>query len=211
MKTRVYYIINYITLYRIITAPIMVWLIFTGNVGLFSILLPISFFTDLIDGPLARKYKVTSVFGSKLDSIGDDLTILAGIIGVFVFRKSFIEDNKIIVWTLLLLLIIQNLAALLKYRKITSFHTYLAKAAAIFQGTFLIFFFLLPEPIYPLFYIASFISILDLTEEIVLVLILKKWESDVRGIYWVVIRSKYKYDSQKKLINKTMKNAGNII
>ncbi|MFZ1306482.1 MAG: CDP-alcohol phosphatidyltransferase family protein, partial [Ferruginibacter sp.] len=63
MKTakhkRAWYIINGITVYRIIAAPFLLILLFTGKVDIFKWLLALSFFTDLIDGFLARKFKVT--------------------------------------------------------------------------------------------------------------------------------------------------------
>ena len=128
-KNRNYYIINGITMYRLVAAPVMVVLIFTGYFDIFKWLLPVSFFTDLIDGALARKFRVTSVFGSKLDSIGDDLTMLCGIIGAFVFKSEFISSQKIMVGILIALVVLQNAVALIRYRKMTSFHTYLANGA----------------------------------------------------------------------------------
>jgi len=103
--------------------------------------LAISFFTDLIDGFLARKFKITSILGSRLDSIGDDLTVLSGIIGLFAFRFSFLKEEVWAMSLLLALFVAQNILAFIKYKKITSFHTYLAKTAAIFQGIFLILIF----------------------------------------------------------------------
>ena len=75
-----------------------------------------------------------------------------------------------------------------KYGKVSNFHTYLAKAAAVFQGIFLILIFFLPEPPLALFYAAVIITIIDLIEEIILVLILPKWEVNVKGIFWVMKR-----------------------
>ena len=186
MQKLSYKIINGVTAYRVIAAPVMLLLIFTGNEGPFKWLLPISFFTDLIDGYLARKYKVTSIFGARLDSIGDDLTVLTAIAGLFAFRFAFIRNEVLVIGILLALLVIQNLLALIRYRKISSFHTYLAKIAAIFQGVFLILAFFLPKPINMLFYAASFITILDLTEEIILVCVLPKWEANIKWLYWVL-------------------------
>jgi CDP-diacylglycerol--glycerol-3-phosphate 3-phosphatidyltransferase len=159
--------------------------IFTGRQQLFSIFLAVSFFTDLIDGFLARRFKVTSIFGAKLDSIADDLTILSSIIAALVFKMSFLSENFFIVGLLLVLYIFQNAAALIKYHKITSFHTYSAKAAALFQGLFFILLFLLEKPIYPLFCAASVITMIDLLEESILVFILPKWKANVKGIYWL--------------------------
>lgn len=185
-----YYFVNAITLYRLVAAPVMIFFIFQGNFDLFKWLLPVSFFTDLVDGTLARKFKVSSIFGSMLDSIADDLTIVAAIIGAFVFKFDFIRNNFIIVIIMIVLLILQNIYALVKYKKLSSFHTYIAKIAAVLQGLFLILLFLLPQPLIWLFYAAAFVTILDLLEEIILVKILRIWEINVKGIYWVYKRKR---------------------
>ncbi|MCX6274402.1 MAG: CDP-alcohol phosphatidyltransferase family protein [Bacteroidetes bacterium] len=181
-----YYIITGITIYRLVAAPVLMILIFTGNIVLFSCLLPISFFSDFIDGYLARKFKVTSIIGTKLDSIGDDLTVLAALVGLFVLKSEFVKEEKIFFLTLLALYVFQNIAAYIRYHKMTGFHTYVAKAAAILQGVFLILIFILPKPIYILFYSAAVATAIDLVEEIILVFLLPKWEANVKGIYWVV-------------------------
>ena len=184
--SKAWYIINGITLYRIVAAPLLLILIFTGRYDIFKWLLGVSFFTDLIDGFLARKYKVTSVLGTKLDSIGDDLTVLVGVIGLFATRMEFIKEQKFIFILLLLLFLAQVIYAFIRYRKMTSFHTYLAKTAALLQGAFLILSFFTAEPNLILFYAAATITILELIEEIILVKLLRHWETNVKGIYWVL-------------------------
>lgn len=190
MNKRNSYIINGITWYRIIAAPVLLVLIFTKHVDLFKWLLAFSFFTDLIDGFLARKYKVVSIHGSRLDSIGDDLTVLVAVIGLFVFKTEFVLKVLIPLLILFFIFIFQMVYALLRYRKISSFHTYLAKMAAILQGIFFILIFILPEPIFFLFYTATVITGIELLEEIVLVALLPKWEANVKGLFWVLKRKK---------------------
>jgi CDP-diacylglycerol--glycerol-3-phosphate 3-phosphatidyltransferase len=181
-----YKLINGITIYRIAATPVLLFFIFTGRIEVFKWLLGISFFTDLIDGFLARKFKVTSTLGSKLDSIGDDLTVLTGIVGLWVFKRDFIHEQVVLVSIMLGLFSVQNILAFWRYKKMSSFHTYSAKVAAILQGTFLILMFFLKEPPYILFYLASAVTILDLIEEIILVIILPKWTINVKGLYWVL-------------------------
>jgi CDP-diacylglycerol--glycerol-3-phosphate 3-phosphatidyltransferase len=197
MNKTAYKIINGITLYRLLAAPFLFYLAFAGRIDLFKWLLPISFFTDLIDGFLARKFKVTSELGSRLDSIADDLTILASIAALFLFKKEFTIDQSFILTILFSLFIIQVLVSFVRYRKTTSFHTYLAKASAILQGSFLILMFLLPDPIYWLFYLASFVTFFELVEEIILVILLPKWQINVRGLYWVLKNSSNQSESEK--------------
>ncbi len=74
----------------------------------------------------------------------------------------------------------------------TSYHTSLAKIAAIFQGSFFILLFFFIEPIYFLFYTAAIITSLNLIEEIIMILMLPKWEANVKGIYWIMKRKKNK-------------------
>ncbi|HTF02480.1 MAG TPA: CDP-alcohol phosphatidyltransferase family protein [Bacteroidia bacterium] len=190
MSKRNYYLVNSITLYRLLAAPVLVLLVFLDQYDIFKWMLAISFCTDAIDGYLARKLKVTSSVGAKLDSIADLLTLIAALIAVYVFKPEFVERHQAIIISMVVLLIVQHVLAIWKYKRVSSFHTYLAKVAMFFQGCFLILLFLLPEPAYWLFYPAAAITLLDLAEEIVLVLILPKWESNVKGIYWVLKRKK---------------------
>ena len=181
-----WYIINGITLYRIIAAPILLVLLFTKQYDIFKWLLGVSFFTDLIDGHLARKYKVTSIMGTKLDSIGDDLTVLVGLIALFVLKPEFIKQQIIILIILLVLFLVQTTFAFIKYRKMTNFHTLLAKTAALLQGVFLIFAFFTEQPSLILFYAATIVTMLELIEEIILVGMLPQWQANVKGIYWIL-------------------------
>ncbi|HET6765996.1 MAG TPA: CDP-alcohol phosphatidyltransferase family protein [Chitinophagaceae bacterium] len=181
-----WYVINGITLYRIVAAPILLLLVFTGRLEIFKWLLGISFFTDLIDGFLARRYKVASVLGTRLDSIGDDLTVVVGVIALFVTKMEFIKEQKFIFLLLLLLFLAQTTYAFIRYGKITNFHTWLAKVAALLQGVFLLIAFFTDKPNLVLFYAAAIITMLELMEEIILVRLLPNWETNVKGIYWVL-------------------------
>lgn len=189
MKKGSYYIVNGITLYRLIAAPVLVLLIFTHQVNVFKWLLAISFFTDLIDGWLARRFKVTSVLGARLDSIADDLTIVAGMVGVVVLKPAFFKQQMAFFIILFALFLIQIILALLRYGKVSSFHIYSAKLAALMQGSFLILLFFLPQPLEIVFYIAFGVTVIDLVEEIILVMILPQWEVNVKGLYWVIKRN----------------------
>jgi len=185
-----WYVINGITLYRVIAAPFLLVLLFTKHYEIFKWLLGVSFFTDMIDGYLARKFKVTSILGTKLDSIGDDLTVLVGLIALFVLKLEFIKQHIIILIILLALFLVQTTYAFIRYRKMTNFHTYLAKTAALLQGVFLILVFFTEEPSLILFYAATIVTMLELTEEIILVNSLPQWKANVKGIYWVLKQSR---------------------
>ena len=186
MHRRSFYMVNGITLYRMIAAALLLVLIISRQPEIFKWLIAISFFTDAIDGYLARRFKVNSVGGAKLDSIADDLTIAVAIVGMIVFKPGFLRQEITIVILLLILFVLQTSLAFARYGKMSSFHTYSAKAAAIVQGIFLILLFFLDNPVYSLFYIAAGVTMIDLVEEIILVWMLPEWKTDVKGLYWIL-------------------------
>lgn len=186
MNKRIYYIVNGITFYRTLTAPLLIFLIIYKQMDWFKWLLTLSFLTDAIDGFLARKFKVTSIAGAKLDSIGDDLTVIAGTIGMIAFKSAFLKEEIFFIILLLSLFVLQTVLAFVKFGKMTSFHTYAAKAAAILQGVFLILLFFLPNPLYELFYAATFVTAFELMEEIIITFWLPKWRTNVKGLYWIL-------------------------
>lgn len=185
-----WYIINGITLYRVIAAPFLLVLLFAGYYQVFKWLLAVSFFTDLIDGYLARKFKVTSVMGTRLDSIGDDLTVLAALIALFVINPAFINAHKAVLVILFIVFLIETSYAFYRYGKMTNFHTYLAKLAAFLQGSFLLLSIVFDEPNLILFYAAAIITLIELLEEIIITYLLPDWRTNVKGLYWVLKRKK---------------------
>jgi len=76
--------VNAITLYRLLSAPVLLLLLVYGHLYIFKWLLALSFLTDAVDGYLARKFHVTSALGSILDSVSDDMTIAVAIIGIVI-------------------------------------------------------------------------------------------------------------------------------
>lgn len=178
--------VNALTLYRIITFPALLVLIFMGRFDIFRWLLIANFLTDALDGYLARKLKATSVLGSKLDSIGDDLTILAAVIGLWVARSEFIKAEIITFLIPLIIFFLQMGSSYSRYGRMTSFHTYGAKAAAVLQGFFLCSMFLFEQPVYWLFYLTALVTTIELIEEIAIVFLMKEWKTNVKGVYWVL-------------------------
>jgi len=181
-------IVNFITVYRIVTFPVILLLLLLGSVGVAKWLILASFMTDAVDGFLARKFNATSLLGSKLDSIGDDLTVLAATIGLLIIKFDFIREQWVAFSLLFMLFLIQVVLSFTRWGKMSTFHTYLAKVAAVVAAVFLLSVFFLDEVHYGLFYAALIITALDLVEEIILVLMLPGYESNVRGIYWVMRR-----------------------
>ena len=178
-------IADWFSFYRVIAAPFLLVLLWLEERELFTWFLLISYTTDMIDGFLARRLKITSARGSQLDSMGDQITFIIGILGLFIFETEFINSNYIIILIAFSPYIIQMLIAYKKYGKATAFHTYLAKLSAVVQGVFILWV-LFSGPIYWLFYTMLILGLLETIEEITLIFMYKEWASDIKGIYWAL-------------------------
>jgi CDP-diacylglycerol--glycerol-3-phosphate 3-phosphatidyltransferase len=121
-----------------------------------------------------------------MDSVADDLTVLVSMIGLFCFKYEFLKEYYIHFIGLFSLYFIQLGCALIRYRKITSFHTWLAKFSFLLQGVFFILIFFLPQPPLLLFYAALIFTTIQIIEETILVFMLPEWQADVKGIYAVL-------------------------
>ena len=180
-----YNIADWFSFYRIAAAPFLLLLIWLSNREIFTWFLLISYCTDMIDGFLARKLKITSARGSQLDSFGDQITFGVAIIGVIAFEYEFVVKNYILLIICFTPYLIQMFIAFFKYGKATAFHTYLAKTSAVFQGVFILWL-LFFEPVNWLFYSMILLGLLETIEEIILIFMYDKWVAGVKGIYWAL-------------------------
>jgi len=178
-------IADWFSFYRILAVPLLIALIWLGERELFTWFLLISYSTDAIDGFLARRLKITSARGSQLDSIGDQITLVMGLIGLLVFENEFMRANYVLILIAFVPYILQMILAFYKYGKATAFHTYLAKTSAVLQGVFILFC-LFFAPVYWLFYLMIIIGVLETIEEITLIYMYDKWVDNVKGIYWAI-------------------------
>ena len=82
--------INFITIARILLAPIIFLFLIFGNYLVCIILFFLAGLTDYFDGYLARKYNAESQIGEILDPIADKILIVFLLIGLSVELDSFL-------------------------------------------------------------------------------------------------------------------------
>lgn len=189
IKTEELNIADWISFYRILISPVLLLLIFLNIKLIFAIFLAVSFFSDALDGFLARRLKIVTPRGAYLDSIGDVITYIAAVIGLFWFEFNFIKEQIVLLSIVIGLYLFQLGLAYIRYGKPSSFHTYSVKVAAVFQVAFLMRLFFFEFNLW-FFYIAVFLSIIEAFEEITLIFVLPKWKTNVKGLYWVLRRKK---------------------
>jgi cardiolipin synthase len=69
------YLPNLITIARIFSVPVLIWLIVTGNLFSAFILFVIAGFSDALDGFLARRFNWMTELGAYLDPIADKVLL----------------------------------------------------------------------------------------------------------------------------------------
>ncbi|MBT8262178.1 MAG: CDP-alcohol phosphatidyltransferase family protein [Bacteroidia bacterium] len=180
-----YNIADWFSFYRIAAAPVLLLLAIFDLREIFSWMLLISFSTDAIDGYLARTLKISSPRGSQLDSMGDQLTLVMGVVGLFVFEPEFMNNKLQLLLIVFIPYFSQMIIAFVKYGKATAFHTYFAKLSAVVQGVFILWA-LFFEPVLWLFYTVLTVGVLETIEEITLISMHDNWTKDVKGIYWAL-------------------------
>jgi phosphatidylglycerophosphate synthase len=176
---------NGISAARIIATPVLIGLALNHHEDAFKWLLLAAFISDIADGLIARSLSLTSALGSRLDTLADAVLWIAVIVGIWQFHPSLIENFG---WVLMLVIAfwaIEHLAALLRYRKLSSFHTHAMRVSAYLVGIFIMsLFFLGVQPW--MLYLAASVSILGSIEELVIILLLPTWTTNVPGLYWVL-------------------------
>ena len=176
---------NALSIARIAACPVLVALAAGNMETAFTWLLVPALLSDIADGLIARLWHLRSALGALLDSIADVLLLFTSFYGVWVFHPGIVADH----WPAGLLLVgawmAENVAALLRYGRLSSFHTLLSKVAGyllgIFVGVLFVFGF---QPW--LLYLAVGVSVAGNLEELALLALLPEWRPDVRGLWWVL-------------------------
>jgi CDP-diacylglycerol--glycerol-3-phosphate 3-phosphatidyltransferase len=178
---------NLITGTRFITAPVMLWLAWHGYGVAFMGVLAIAFFSDLLDGTVARLTGQMSQFGVKLDSWADLLTYITIGFGSWWLWPDIVHREDAYLYIILACFLIPATTASIKFDRYPSYHTWAVKIAAASIGLSLYPLFL-ADIAWP-FHIAVVIYVFAAIEELAITLALKKLKSNVRTI-WHVLRQR---------------------
>lgn len=180
---------NSLSVARILATPVLLAAVVFHQKELFSWILLPCLLSDILDGLIARTFHLKSDTGALLDSTADMLVAFMAIVGVFVFQKEFVAAHYPQVLVVLGLYLLEVATALVRYGQISSFHTLLTRVTAYTWGIFMMSLFFWGYHAW-IFYAMVTVSILASTEELLLIYFLPNWQSDVRGLYWVLTKKR---------------------
>jgi CDP-diacylglycerol--glycerol-3-phosphate 3-phosphatidyltransferase len=179
------YVPNVLSGARALAVPVLLVLAFEGQRVAFTWVLIPALLSDVFDGWIARAFALESKLGAALDSAADSLMLFVSVYGIWVFHPEVIREHAWLCAIAVGLWALEDVLALVRYGRLSSFHTYLSKVVANLLGFFIGWLFLAGfEPW--MLYLAAGTSIVASLEELALLRVLPEWRADVRGLWWVL-------------------------
>jgi cardiolipin synthase (CMP-forming) len=176
---------NMLSLYRLLVFPFVLWLVYSDQEKLFSIFITISLVSDVLDGLIARIFKLQTAIGAKLDSWADLGTYILAFYGIWQFKWEEIRPHLILFLVFALVMLLSYLFVFIKFKGLIGLHTYMFKITGYLQGAFIVSLFV--WGFFPVaFYIALIWGTVACIEEIIIIWVLKKPASNVKGLYWIM-------------------------
>ena len=138
---------NLITGSRVVALPVLWGFALAGNHLVVGAGVFYAWFTDAVDGFLARRLDSVSAWGSQFDSLADTLMFVSAMAWVVMLRPGFILEYALPLGVWVGLGVVNYTVAWIRFRRLPDVHLYSAKAAN-FVG-FLFVAYLLAFGIYP--------------------------------------------------------------
>jgi len=185
VNREIYNLPNFVSFIRILLAPVLFYFAFTQKPVWFLATLMFSGFTDVLDGFLARTLHQITALGSRLDSWGDFTIYTTMAICAWILWPDIVAEEFISYVVIVISFTSPVIVGLLKFRTITSYHTWTVKVAVVvtFVGYILLFAGWLDWP----FRLAAVFCAVAALEEIAITLLIHHEHVDVRTI-WAALK-----------------------
>ena len=172
---------NLLSAFRLIGSPILAVLAHEKMETAFFWLLVGLLLSDWLDGKIAIYLNQQSTFGARLDSIADAAMYLALLVGLWYLKQDFVKEEVIWILVLGVSFCLTSLAGLIKYRRLPSYHTQMAKFSWFLITVAVIVLF--SNGSYWPMQIAMATVILTNLEATVITAILPEWRTGVLSIF----------------------------
>jgi CDP-diacylglycerol--glycerol-3-phosphate 3-phosphatidyltransferase len=171
---------NIITSIRFILAPFLLYFSYTKELFLFTLLFYVCGISDYIDGPIARRYNLTSELGSFLDNVADELLLLFGLIFIFLLKPEIIIENIMVFVIFLSLYAVERVLFFGLHKGKPRLHLYSGKT---FVRAFYIF---LPVIFYvstyrPFMYLILSLGVVTLLEQSIIYIRYKEIDPEIKS------------------------------
>ena len=172
---------NFFSYIRIASVPFLFYIAWKDYPNLFLIVLVLALSTDAIDGYFARKLNQVTTLGTTLDSIGDTAMYMTILPCAWLLWPELIMQNIEYIIIVMLAFIVPMIAGFIKFGRMPSYHTWLAKITTVLLSV-TVFIWFATEIFWP-FKISVFIQVIVMIEYLAITFHLKKWRGNIPS-YW---------------------------
>jgi phosphatidylglycerophosphate synthase len=162
---------------RVVLAPIIAWLLMTHRAGFAGWLYIAAVLSDIYDGVIARRLGIVTLCLRLADGCADIWLFVCLFFGLWSGYRALIAS---LAWPFVTAMVLQALSwafCFWRFRKMTSYHSLLAKltALALLMGILVLLFTGTAIPLA----VALWIFVLNLLEEITMTAVLRRYHHDV--------------------------------
>lgn len=172
---------NILSYLRLLLIPFLWNIYLSGSITLLAAGIIVAAATDIFDGFLARKLRVVSDYGSKLDSTADSILTVSVIYWTISLYPEIFTNHSLLLLLWGTLLLLAGIIGFVKFQRIGNLHLYSCKMATVISYAFVIYTYLFGyNP--ALFYLSIIMLIISSLEVIILQLHSKRVDEHMGSI-----------------------------
>lgn len=172
---------NLLSAFRLVGSVVLVGLALADARTPFTWLLGALLISDWVDGKLAIAWKQQTTFGARLDSVADASMYAAMCFGLFWLLWDLLQPEWPWLAAVIVSYVLTTGAGLLKYGRVPSYHTRMAKTSWLFVSLAALALFASGR-VWPL-RLAATLVVLTNGEAIAMTALLRHWHADVPSIF----------------------------
>lgn len=180
----IYNLPNLVSFVRILLAPVLFYLALNQQPLWFIAVLLFSGFTDVLDGFLARHLQQITTMGSHLDSWGDFMVYTSMAVCAWILWPDILLTELVSFTAIVASFTLPVAIGLIKFRTLTSYHTWGVKLAVAI--TFIAYILLFTDLMAWPFRLAAVVCVYAAVEEIAITLLMHNEQVDVRSVWQAI-------------------------
>ncbi len=183
MKKFVRNIPNLLSILRLFSVPVLIYLAAGRHERPFFILWLIAVTTDALDGWIARMFRLQTPLGAKLDSTADTLLYLATLAGIYWLKWDDFGPYKTQAIIIVAYILAVDVFSLVKFGRISSLHLYSWKIGGVLQSLFVFWLFWKGFEA-RFFQLVFWWTTLAFAENILIQSLMRTYGSNMRNLFW---------------------------
>ena len=182
MNLRIQSLPDLISYTRLLLVPVVLALALFGLQFWTGIALLAGGITDALDGAVARKWKVVTAYGSRLDSIADTLMEISAGAAFILLRPDIFAAHQLVIGAWIALEVAWTVLAWIRFRRIANLHLYLTKTGGVLAYAFIVYTFVVSYN-ETFFYVTAAVLIVSSIECLLLAMFAARVDEHMKSIY----------------------------